>query len=152
MKSRAALWGELLLCLVFIGIGVFWIAVAAGMSMWDGFAPASGFLPLVYGVLLAGLAIAATVVNAFSSGGGAAAEDPIARPLLVLLALCAGVAGIEIAGFFVSMFLAMLFLFRVAERLPLIASLAVSAGAASVLTLVFRRWLGVPLPAGPWGF
>ena len=63
MKSRAALWGELLLCLVFIGIGVFWIAVAADMSMWDGFAPASGFLPLVYGVLLAGLAIAATLVS-----------------------------------------------------------------------------------------
>ncbi len=72
--------------------------------------------------------------------------------MLVLLALSAGVAGIEVAGFPVSMFLAMLFLFRIAERLPLGASLATSAGSALVLTVVFRTWLGVPLPAGPWGF
>ncbi len=38
------------------------------------------------------------------------------------------------------------------ERLPVVASLAVSAGSALVLTLVFRTWLGVPFPAGPWGF
>jgi putative tricarboxylic transport membrane protein len=145
-------WGELLLCAVFIGAGIFWIAVAAGMPMWDGFAPTSGFLPLVYGVLLTALAAAATAVDVLSGRDEDTQHAPIGRPLLVLLALSAGVAGIEIAGFAVSMFLAMLFLFRIVERRSLIASLLAAAGTALVLTVVFRRWLGVPLPSGPWGF
>ena len=151
MQLRA-IWGELVLCLVFIGTGIFWVAVAAGMPMWDGFAPSSGFLPLIYGVLLALLAVAATVVDVLAgSAEGAEPASGSYRPLM-LLALAAGVAGIETAGFFASMLLAMLFLFRVAERLPLVASLAASAGSALALTLIFRTWLGVPLPVGPWGF
>ncbi len=152
MVKLRALWGELALCLIFIGMGVFWIVVASGMVMWDGFAPSSGFMPLVYGVLMALLAIAATVVDVFATNEDAEPKDPVQRPLLVLLALGAGVAGIEVAGFAVSMFLAMLFLFRVAEQLPLAASLLTSVTSALVLTLVFRTWLGVPLPVGPWGF
>lgn len=152
MIKLRALWGELVLCLIFIGMGAFWIAVASGMQMWGGFAPSSGFMPLVYGVLMAVLAIAATVADVLTAKESAEPKDPVGRPLLVLLALSAGVAGIELVGFPVSMFLAMLFLFRVAERLPLVASLATSAGSALVLTLLFRTWLGVPLPAGPWGF
>lgn len=152
MVKLRALWGELALCMIFIGMGVFWIVAASGMTMWEGFAPASGFMPMVYGVLLALLAVAATVVDVLATKEDCEPKDPVGRPLMVLLALGAGVAGIEVAGFAMSMFLAMLFLFRVAERLPLAASLLTSAGSALVLTLVFRTWLGVPLPAGPWGF
>lgn len=144
--------GELALCAVFIATGLFWIATAAGLPMWDGFAPATGFLPLVYGVLLAALGIAATAVDVLSAERDAEPKGPVGRPLMILLALAAGVAGIETAGFFASMFLAMLFLFRVAERLPVILSIAVSACSSLFLTLVFRTWLGVPLPSGPWGF
>jgi hypothetical protein len=147
-----SLGGELALSLVFVGTGVFWIAVAAGKPLWEGFAPATGFLPLVYGMLLVLLAVAATVVDVLGAGEAGEPKSPAGRPLMILGALAAGVAGIETAGFFAAMFLAMLFLFRVAERRPLAASLAASAGTALVLTLVFRTWLGVPLPAGPWGF
>ena len=138
--------------MVFIGAGAFWIAKSSGMQMWDGFAPASGFLPLVFGILLAVLAVAATVVDVVSKNDDAAPRDPIKRPVLVLLTLLAGVLGIEFVGFLVSMFLMMFLLFRVTEGLPLLASTATAAGSAIVLTTVFRTWLGVPLPAGPWGF
>jgi len=151
MRLRA-IGGELALCAVFIATGAFWIVTAAGLPMWDGFAPATGFLPLVYGLLLAALGVAATIVDVVSADGDAGPKGPIGRPLMIVLALAAGVAGIETAGFFVSMFLSMLFLFRVAERRPLAASLAASAGSSLFLTLVFRTWLGVPLPSGPWGF
>ncbi len=148
----SGLGGELALSLVFVGTGVFWIVVAAGKPLWEGFAPATGFLPLVYGGLLVVLAVAATAVDVLTVRDGDEPKTPAGRPLMILLALAAGVSGIETAGFFASMFLAMLFLFRVAERRPIVASLATSAGSALLLTLVFRTWLGVPLPAGPWGF
>lgn len=151
MRLRG-LGGELALSLVFVGTGVFWIAVAAGKPLWEGFSPATGFLPLVYGVLLVALAVAATAVDVLGADGDDEPKTPVGRPLMILLALAAGVAGIETAGFFASMLLAMLFLFRIAERRPLVASLATATGSALVLTLVFRTWLGVPLPAGPWGF
>jgi hypothetical protein len=36
--------------------------------------------------------------------------------------------------------------------LPLVTSVGVAAGSSLALTLVFRTWLGVPFPVGPWGF
>jgi hypothetical protein len=144
--------GELVLCAVFIATGALWVAIAAGMPIWDGFAPASGFLPLVYGILLAVLAVAATLVDVVGRRGGGEARPPVGRPLMIILAIAAGAAGIETAGFFASMLLAMLFLYRVAERLPLVSSFVAATATAGGLTVVFRSWLGVPLPAGPWGF
>lgn len=145
--------GELVLCAVFIATGVLWVAIAFGMPLWDGFAPAAGFLPLVYGILLAVLAVAATFVDVVgrrrADGDG---RPAVARPMMILLAVAAGAAGIETAGFFASMLLAMLFLYRVAERLPLLRAIAAAGATSGGLTLVFRSWLGVPLPAGPWGF
>ena len=144
--------GELVLCAVFIATGALWVAIAAGMPIWDGFAPASGFLPLVYGILLGTLAVAATFVDVVGRRSGNETRPPVGRPLMIILAIAAGAAGIETAGFFASMLLAMLFLYRVAERLPLVSSVVTATATSGGLTLVFRSWLGVPLPAGPWGF
>jgi putative tricarboxylic transport membrane protein len=144
--------GEVILGLTFSGIGVFWIVTALGIPMWDGFAPSSGFLPLIYGVLLIGLSIAALI---FEAHGGGTEQNPagtIQRPLMVIAILAAGIAGVEVAGFSASMFLTMFFLFKVAEKLPLVPSLLTSGLTALSLTLIFRTWLGVPLPIGPWGF
>ena len=152
MNLLRAKGGEIALCLFFVATGGLWIAVAAGMPLWDGFAPATGLLPLVFGALLVVLAIAATLVDVVGASAETPDRAPAGRALMILLAVAAGAAGIETAGFFASMFLSMLFLFRVAEKRPLVSSLLASAGTALFLTLVFRTWLGVPLPAGPWGF
>ena len=48
--------GELGLALFFAAVGVLWLVRGARMSWWDGFAPDSGFLPLIYGILLTALA------------------------------------------------------------------------------------------------
>jgi putative tricarboxylic transport membrane protein len=151
MRLKAAP-GEIILSLVFVSAGTFWMATAVGLPLWDGFAPSSGFLPLVYGALLIGLAAAVLLLEARGGDGSSEAAGPVQRPLIVIAVLAAGAAGIETAGFAVSMFLTMLFLFKVTEKLPLLPSLLISAGFALVLTLIFRTWLGVPLPMGPWGF
>lgn len=150
LRTRA---GEVLLGLVFIAAGLFWIHQALKMRLWEGFAPASGFLPLIYGMLLVVLAAAAVVGDLLAPAKDDADDrQPIGRVGLVLLAIAAGAAGIETAGFAASVFLAVLFLYAVVERLALLASVLAALGTALVLTVVFRNWLGVPLPAGPWGF
>jgi hypothetical protein len=151
MKIRG-LGGELALCLVFMGTGAFWVAVALGLPLWEGFAPATGLLPLVYGALLIGLAVSATFVDVLGADPDAEARQPVGRAVTILLALAAGVLGIETAGFFASMAAAMLFLFAFVEKRPVVPSLLAATGTSLLLTLVFRTWLGVPLPSGPWGF
>jgi hypothetical protein len=142
--------GDLAIAGVFAIAGAFWMREAAKLPLWDGFAPGSGFLPLIFGALLAAFALAAGFValreEAPEAPGG------LGRPTLVTLALLGGAAGIESAGFFASMFAMMAFLFLVAERRRPLPSVATAAGMALLLTGVFRGWLGVPLPAGPWGF
>ncbi len=156
MRLRAAP-GEIVLAVAFMAVGLFWVFLASRMTLWDGFAPGSGFLPLIFGILLLGLAAAALLLESTSASGAAsddhaAESQPIRTPFIVLLALAAGVAGIEPAGFFAAMFLTMLFLFRIVEKSSLVSSVIASAATSAVLTLVFRTWLGVPLPKGPWGF
>lgn len=141
--------GEIGLALVFAATGVVWIAGAAGMPLWEGFAPHSGFLPLIYGVLLTALS-GAVLISLFLSERSAEAP-PIGKPLLVLAAVGAAVVGVAAAGFGVATFLMLLFLFAVVEKRSVLKSAIAAAATSAALILIFRTWLGVPLPAGPLG-
>jgi len=132
------------LALVFVALGGLWVAKALRMSIWDGFAPDSGFLPLIYGLLLAGFALA--VVAQLALAGAPSAEGDVRKPLLVLAVLIAAVSALPFAGFALSVFLLLAFLYAVVERLPVVTSLVVSAAVTGGLYLVFKTWLGVPLP------
>jgi hypothetical protein len=133
--------GELALALAFAALGILWIVRAATMPLWEGFAPASGFMPLGYGVLLVGLAGAVVLFNK-----EAAREEPAGKALVVLAIVAASIIGLSLIGFAPSVFLLLLILFTVVERLPLVRSILVAAGTTGVLYLVFKTWLGVPLP------
>ena len=135
--------GELALALVFIALGVLWIVRAATMPLWEGFAPASGFMPLWYGILL--VVLAGTIALPLFLKP-APAEEPIAKPLVVLAVLAASIVGLTLIGFAPSVFLLLVVLFVAVERLPVGRSALVAAAATAVLYLVFKTWLGVPLP------
>jgi hypothetical protein len=137
--------GELALVLAFAALGVLWIARAATMPLWDGFAPASGFMPLWYGVILIVLAVAVAVTS------GPTPEEPVGKALVVLAVVAATILGLKLIGFAPAIFLMLLVLFAVVEKLALTRSVLVAAGVTAVLFLVFRTWLGVPLPRGPLG-
>ncbi len=151
MRARLPL-GEILLGILFAVAGLFWCIQAMRMPLWSGSAPDSGLLPLAFGGLLVALAIAAVLKEGAHPCAKAEEERPRLRPYLVLIALSAGVAGIQTVGFFGAMFAMMLALFALVERKPVPFSLAASLGVAVLLTTAFRTWLGVPLPLGPWGF
>jgi hypothetical protein len=149
MKSRVAP-GEIALAVFFAALGLLWVGAAIRMPLWEGFAPQSGFMPLWYGVILTGLT-GAVLFNLFMQKDSAKAEDPIAKPLIVLAVFAAGIAGLEPMGFGPAVFLMLLFMFALVERLPIVPSLLVSAGTTAVLFLIFRTWLNVGLPVGPLG-
>ena len=136
--------GELALALVFALLGILWIVAALRMPLWEGFVPQSGFMPLCYGVLLA--ALAAAVVLDLVLRSAPRAEEPVGKPLIVGAILAASIAGLSVIGFAPSVFLLLLALFAAVERLPLVRSILVAAGTTAVLFVVFKTWLGVPLP------
>jgi hypothetical protein len=137
--------GELALASVFAALGALWVWRAVRMPVWgESFAPDSGFLPLIYGVLLLGLSIAVAAHCLLAPAPAASAG--IRKPLTVLGALTAAVAALPLAGFVISVFALLYFLYARVERLPQLASLAVSAAITGALYVVFKTWLGVPLP------
>jgi putative tricarboxylic transport membrane protein len=142
--------GDVGLALLFAGLGVVWLIGSLGLPFWEGFAPQSGFLPFFYGLLLTGLALA-ILLGAFLDRDNPFGEQPIGKPLAILLALTAAAVGVEPAGFGVAVFLLLVFLFAVLERLPVLRSLIVAGATTAALILIFRTWLAVPLPAGPLG-
>jgi hypothetical protein len=136
--------GELGLALFFAAVGALWLVRAARMPWWEGFAPSSGFLPLVYGVLLSALALAALAQILTAAAAGPTPE--FRKPLLVLAILAATVSALPLAGFVISVFALLFLLYAVVERLPWRTSALVSAATSGVLYLVFKVWLSVPLP------
>ncbi len=149
MQNRPAL-GEVVLALVFAVLGILWIVAALRMPLWEGFAPQSGFMPLWYGIILTVLA-AAILAYLFLQKEPGKVEQPIGKPLIVLATFVAGIAGLELVGFGPSVFLLLLVLFVVVERLPIGRSILVAAATTAVLFLIFKTWLGVTLPIGPLG-
>ena len=148
MRNRVAP-GELVLAAFFVALGLLWIGAAIRMPLWEGFAPQSGFMPLWYGITLIGLT-GVVLINLFVDKEGKP-EEPIGKPLVVLAAFAAGIAGLEPMGFGPTVFLMLLFMFALVERLPIIPSLLVAGTTTAVLFLVFRTWLKVTLPIGPLG-
>jgi hypothetical protein len=136
--------GELVLALVFASLAALWIAKAATLPLWQGFAPDSGFLPLIYGVAL--FLLAAAVLGQLLATEERRPGEAIRKPLVILGALVATVAALPFAGFAIAVFALLLFLYAAVERLPLVASILVSGATTGVLYLVFKTWLGVPLP------
>jgi putative tricarboxylic transport membrane protein len=155
MQSKLS-FGDLAFGGGFALAGLFWIATSATMPMWEGFTPGSGFLPLIYGIVLAALS-ALQLATAYasrelsSSETEAAVREPIGKPLLVLAALALAVLGMEPAGFDIAVFVMLVFLYGYVEKLPLLRAVAVSACTVASLALIFRFWLGVPLPTGYFG-
>jgi hypothetical protein len=147
----SALKGELAFTALFAAVGIYWTGSSLELPIWSGFAPDSGFLPLVYGILLTALSIGIGAML-LASQGEAAEREPLAKPLMILAGLAACVGAGSVVGFLVPLFAMMFFLYAYVERLPVLRAALVSAGTTAALVLVFEQWLQIPLPLTPWGF
>jgi len=151
MKTSALKSGDFLFAAMFAVLGLVWIVGSLDLPFWAGFAPDSGFLPLVYGVLLFGLSTAVAVI-ALTNPVETAEREPLTKSLQILVTLVVSVGAVSFLGFVVPLFGMMMFLYAYVERLPLVRAFLASAGTTAVLALIFEHWLDVPLPLTPWDF
>jgi hypothetical protein len=147
-----AIKGELAFAALFAAVGLYWVAGSFDFAIWSGFAPDSGFLPLVFGLLLLALSVGVIVMLLTTPVDETVEREPLAKPLKILGALILAVASLGFIGFAIPLFLMMLFMFAYVEKLPLIRSLVVSAVVSGIFLLVFARWLQVPVPVFPWSY
>ncbi|MGH8695604.1 MAG: tripartite tricarboxylate transporter TctB family protein, partial [Burkholderiales bacterium] len=85
-------------------------------------------------------------------GAGVAAPGGVVRAAATLGALLAYALALEPVGFGVATFLLIVFLFRAIEPQPWLVALGGAAATVLACHVLFRVWLGVRLPPGPWGF
>ncbi|RTL87953.1 tripartite tricarboxylate transporter TctB family protein [Ancylobacter rudongensis] len=150
MKHRL-LTGDMGFAVGWALLGLYWMVGAFDYPLWSGFAPDSGFLPLVYGTLLFLLSVAV----ALSLWFGEAEEEerePLTKSLLVLAALVVVVASLGFIGFLLPVFGLMMFIYLYVEKLPLLRSAVVAGLVTASLALVFVHWLSIPLPLVTWDF
>ena len=148
--------GELVLVGALGVLGIVCMVLSSRLPYMGEFAPGSGFMPFWLGFALTTLALLfiARRVHARQWLASTSQLPPAEwrRPVMVALGLVVCVAVIEKAGWTLSVVLYILFLARVVEGRRWSVSLALAIGTAVTLWLLFRTWLGVPLPRGPWGF
>lgn len=147
----------LLAAVVLAGFGGFVIHGSLGLPYVSEFGPGPGFIPLWTGI---GIVVCSLVIlfNYFFRGNTGVEETAqasgleIARALGAWAVFAAAIALISVAGFGLSIALLTAFLILVLDRRPLLVAVSVALGLALGFHLVFVVALGVPLPAGPWGF
>ena len=115
--------------------------------------PGPGFFPLWYGIAMAALSGVLVVSSVWREKDTVRVEwREIGRALAVWLALAVSVAALKPLGFVASFAALTFFIAAVMYRRPLALAAAVAAASAAAFYVLFPLALGVPLPAGVFGF
>lgn len=120
--------------------------------------PGPGFFPLVLAaaLLLTSLGLLGHAVRPRAGAPAPAVPAPGRRrggkAVATVGALVVYALIMETAGFTIATFLLLTFLFIVIEPRRWVIALGGSLLTALVTWVVFKLWLGVQLPVGPWGF
>ena len=140
---------------VLLAFGVGGVVATRRLTIGDPGHPGPGFFPFWLALALCVVAL----VLLLDRSPAAPRPVPVAAERLrhgkVMLALAASAAyafALESLGFLLATFLFLLLLLGAIESRRWSSSIATSAATAAACHLVFKVWLAVPLPAGPWGF
>ena len=145
------LTGERILASAFAAFGLLFVLEARHLEYMGEFAPGAGFLPFWLGLILVALVIGHLVTT--RKEVAERTESSSGRKVLAVSAgLAACVALISWLGFAAAIAAYLLYLARWVERRSWALSVGLAIITTLILYLVFRLWLGVPLPRGPWGF
>ena len=115
--------------------------------------PGPGFFPLWYGIAMAALSGVLVLSSAWREKSTERVEwKKIGRALAVWFALAVSVAALKRLGFVASFAALTFFIAAVMYRRPLALAASVAAASAAAFYVLFPLALGVPLPAGVFGF
>lgn len=146
-------WGERIFIGIIGSMGLAWIYLSSRLTYWDGFAPGSGFLPMWLGIILVALVVLLAVMQHLNPAPAApAAPTRHRRVVAIMLGLVVTALALEHIGFVVTIGAYLVYLIAFVERRSPAQTALVAGGTTASLFLLFHTWLGVPLPAGPWGF
>jgi putative tricarboxylic transport membrane protein len=137
--------------------GIYVVVEASRLAYFSEYGgPGPGFLPLWLGI---GLSFLGLLLSSLNLSGPARDKSSDARPWLGAGRALGGWAGLvgaiaflPLLGFTLSFGLLTGYLLRVVDRRSLWATFTVALGLMLGFHLVFAFALGVPLPAGPFGF
>jgi putative tricarboxylic transport membrane protein len=137
------------------------LAVAATVESWrlvlgDVGRPGAGFFPFYLALGLAVTSLALVLQSFLSpvakqSAPGAIEARALAKVAWVVSGLILYAYVFEKLGFLLSTFLVMVFLFRAVAAFDWRLTLGGALACALLSYLLFKVWLQVQLPAGPWG-
>lgn len=125
------------------------------LSIGDAGHPGPGFFPFWLALGLSVVAVVLLLARRSAPAQPAAAPGERVRRDRVLLALAASAVyafALEPLGFVLSTSLFLLFMLSIIEPQGWVSSIAISIVTSAACHLLFKVWLDVQLPAGPWGF
>ena len=118
--------------------------------------PGPGFLPFLVGVLMFILSVALVVRSARSKGdkitGPAAGSSKSLRLVGTVAALFLFAFAFPYLGFLIATVPLMIFLPRAIGKLSWKISITIGFLTSLAMYGLFKMWLKVQFPAGPWGF
>lgn len=116
--------------------------------------PKSGLFPLISGLLMGIFSVIKLIINLFSEekNYGPEAARYLKRISLLAISLLAYAVLMTKLGFVISTFLLIVFLLKVIESKPLYIVLSLAVAVTGFIYLIFKTWLGIPLPVGFIGF
>ena len=138
---------------VLLGFGLAAIVEARRLPVGEPGQPGPGFFPFWLAVAFTIAALALFVLSFRARPSIAPAGEPPRWRALVLtsLSLLGYAMALEPLGFLLATFLLMLLLFRAVEPLGWPAAVGGSLATSLLACALFKVWLQVQLPAGPWG-
>jgi putative tricarboxylic transport membrane protein len=142
---------------VFLILAAFIAWESLELKFYTNLGPGPGFFPFWLAAALGLLAVLMIIQATFRKPEPMpedfiASRDGYLRAGAIVIALTVTTALLDIAGFSITMFGAILFMLFALGRPGLIVTLLVSVAGSFGCFYLFDRWLKVPLPTGYFGF
>jgi len=146
----------------FLIVGVFFVINASFLDLGTFSDPGPGLIPLIPGILLSLLSAVLVLKSYRGMKSQREQGHPATKPaeslkwqpvvVITLSAMLVFALVLESLGFVVSSFLMMFFLFKFIGGQAWSRSLLGAVLSVGACYLVFKVWLAVQFPLGPWGF
>lgn len=145
---------DLISGMVFIAIGIIFVAGGMKYKLFHFGSPGAGFFPFIFGLVLIGFSIILFVVSLVAvkkpSENFFAQKDSLRKILLAVGALLVYIILLPYTGFLVITSLFIVFMFRFIEPANWTSTILAAFLTTVICYVLFELWLGVQLPRGIW--